>query len=145
MRACLPMSSHISPTHYIYGRTWCSDGADDYSAMELTDRLVKWINRQNVFSGMENHPFGIRLAEGNRTGDDSKNVDCGDCFCEDLGVDNDSSGLFWECIPQTQQRAIELCSTIEALEHSDMPIVVSDSNDTLNSVIVRDLRRAAMD
>jgi len=123
-----------------------SDGADDYSAMELTDRLVKWINRQNVFSGMEDYSFGIRLAEDNKSSDDGgKNVDCADCFCEDLGMDGDSSGLFWECIPQTQQRAIELCSTRDALEDSDRPIVVSDSNDTLNSVVVHDVRRATMD
>lgn len=121
------------------------EDGDDYAAMEL-DRLVKWINRQNVIR-IEDYPFGSLLTTGNRPTSDSQaartGADCGDCFCDDR--EGESSGLFWECIPQTQQRAIDLCSTKDALEDSDAPIVASESNDTFNSVVIRDARRSAMD
>ena len=120
------------------------EDGDELSAMELTDRVVKWINRQNVVR-IEDNPFGSLLTEGNRQTSDPKGArsDCGDCFCDDH--EGESSGLFWECMPQTQQRAIELCSTKDVLEDNDAPIVASDSNDTFNSVIIRDARRAATD
>mmetsp|Transcript_21071 Transcript_21071/g.52236 ORF Transcript_21071/g.52236 Transcript_21071/m.52236 type:complete len:177 (-) Transcript_21071:86-616(-) len=122
------------------------DDDDEYSAMELTDRLVKWINRQNVIR-IEDYPFGSLLTEGNKQTSDSQGArsgaDCGDCFCD--GSEGESSGLFWECIPQTQQRAIELCSTKDALEDSDAPIAASESNDTFNSVVICDARRSIMD
>eukprot|EP00533_Pseudo-nitzschia_delicatissima_P014835 CAMPEP_0197263968 /NCGR_PEP_ID=MMETSP1432-20130617/1505_1 /TAXON_ID=44447 /ORGANISM="Pseudo-nitzschia delicatissima, Strain UNC1205" /LENGTH=172 /DNA_ID=CAMNT_0042728549 /DNA_START=42 /DNA_END=559 /DNA_ORIENTATION=- len=120
------------------------EDGDEVSAMELTDRVVKWINRQNVVR-IEDYPFGSLLAEGNRQTSDPKGArsDCGDCFCDDH--EGESSGLFWECMPQTQERAIELCSTKDVLEDNDAPIVASDSNDTFNSVIIRDARRAATD
>ena len=113
--------------------------------MVLTDRFVKWINRQNVFSGCEGYQSGIR---GSTTGavdnNDPSMNNATDCFCEDFGMDGDS-GLFWECIPNTQQQSsIELSSKNRGMQNNDSnttstsgaPITTSNSEATQNSIAI---------
>mmetsp|Transcript_27718 Transcript_27718/g.31034 ORF Transcript_27718/g.31034 Transcript_27718/m.31034 type:complete len:205 (+) Transcript_27718:72-686(+) len=103
------------------------DGAENYSPKVVSDRFVKWINRQNVVKGFQVHQIEKRtkenlfgkneavIAERSTINKEHDNYD-----------DEDDNNVFWECVPNTRQ--LELCVTLKDVQSNTRSSRDSSSN-----------------
>mmetsp|Transcript_21194 Transcript_21194/g.58934 ORF Transcript_21194/g.58934 Transcript_21194/m.58934 type:complete len:230 (-) Transcript_21194:1052-1741(-) len=128
------------------------DDVNNYSSTELTNRLVKWINRQNVFTDYTYNEYRVaKQTRENLFGSNTPSkrpaapkmatengghnrlvVDTNTKFDRDrlcLDEDRDDSILFWECIPDPYQDQFDFCSPKTATSSDmDESTIVSKSS-----------------
>lgn len=88
------------------------DDAENYSPAVVSDRFVKWINRQNVLKGFQVQQIEKRTKE-NLFGKNEAVIAERTTINEehDIHDGEDDNNLFWECVPNSRQ--LELCVTLD--------------------------------
>jgi len=99
-------------------------GAENYSSKVVSDRFVKWINRQNVVKWFHVHQIEKRTKENLFRKNEAVIVERATINKEhDNHDDEDDNNLFWECVPNTRQ--LELCVILKDVQSN-----ISSSRDS---------------